>query len=177
MIKNISYEHKIWKEEAYIIEVNIDKKLWESRLVKNFEEDLSDILKSISINIEGAHSSNDFLISIMFSGDKEIMELNNKFRQINKPTNVLSFPSAKNSLPNSDTIFLGDIIFSIETIKSEAKSNKKTIIDHLTHLFIHGVLHLLGYDHETRGKALIMENLEICILSSLGIKNPYKSMN
>ena len=74
----------------------------------------------------------------------------------------------------NDTIFLGDIIFSIETILKEAKQDNKSIENHLTHLFIHAVLHLLGYDHGTEKQAEKMENLEILILSNLQIDNPYK---
>ena len=84
---------------------------------------------------------------------------------------MLSFPS--NNKYN-DTLFLGDIIFSIETILKEAKRDNKSVENHLIHLFIHAVLHLLGYDHITEEKAEKMENLEIQILSNLQIDNPYK---
>ena len=69
--------------------------------------------------------------------------------------------------------FLGDVIFSSETIANEANQENKSIENHLIHLFIHSVLHLLGYDHETNDKALIMESLEIKILNNLNIDNPY----
>ena len=69
--------------------------------------------------------------------------------------------------------FLGDVIFSSETIANEANQENKSIENHLIHLLIHSVLHLLGYDHETNDKALIMENLEIKILKNLNIDNPY----
>ena len=108
---------------------------------------------------------------------KKIMGLNNQFRKINKPTNVLSFPSSTNTSTNFKNVFLGDIIFSIETIISEAKENNKSTVDHLIHLFIHGVLHLLGYDHETEDEARMMEDLEICILNKLSIANPYEIKN
>ncbi len=98
------------------------------------------------------------------------MELNNCFLNKNSATNVLSFPSKH--LAN-DILFLGDIIFSIETILKEAKIDNKSAGNHLIHLFIHAVLHLLGYDHETEEKAKKMENLEIKILGSLKIDNPY----
>ena len=105
------------------------------------------------------------------------MQLNKQFRNINKPTNVLSFPSLNNSTSNFKEVFLGDIIFSIETILSEAKINNISIIDHLIHLFIHGLLHLLGYDHKTEDEARDMENLEITILEQLSIPNPYEIKN
>ena len=74
-------------------------------------------------------------------------------------------------------VFLGDIIFSIETILSEAKINNISLIDHLIHLFIHGLLHLLGYDHKIEDEARDMENLEITILEQLSIPNPYVIKN
>ena len=84
-------------------------------------------------------------VSVSFAGDKKIIELNKRFRKINLPTNVLSFPSF---IQKNDEIFLGDIIFSAETIFREAKRDKKSFNSHLIHLFIHGVLHLIGYDHQ-----------------------------
>ena len=71
---------------------------------------------------------------------------------------------------------MGDIIFSSETIFKEANKDNKNIEDHLVHLFIHGVLHLLGYDHETIEDAKIMESLEINILTNLNINNPYQEI-
>ena len=70
-------------------------------------------------------------------------------------------------------IFLGDIVISSDTLIKESNSEKKPPMDHLTHLFIHGVLHLLGYDHENSYEAKIMEALEVKILKNLNISNPY----
>ena len=98
------------------------------------------------------------------------MELNNYFKEKKSATNVLSFSS---NYKSKDTLFLGDIIFSIETILKEAKRDNKSVENHLIHLFIHSVLHLLGYDHETEEQAKKMEDLEIKILSNLQIDNPY----
>ena len=110
-------------------------------------------------------------VSLSFAGDKKIIELNKRFRKINLPTNVLSFPSF---IQKNNKIFLGDIIFSAETILKEAKRDKKSFKNHLIHLFIHGVLHLIGYDHQTENNAKVMENLEIKILETLKINNPYE---
>ena len=99
------------------------------------------------------------------------MELNSCFRKIKAATNVLSFPS---NYKFNNILFLGDIIFSIETILREAKRDNKSVENHLIHLFIHGVLHLLGYDHGTEKQAEKMENLETLILTNLHIDNPYK---
>ena len=99
-----------------------------------------------------------------------MIELNNYYRKINASTNVLSFPNSSNS---KNEFFLGDIILSLETINKEATRDNKNINNHLIHLFIHGVLHLLGYDHETEEEAKKMENIEIKILRKLQVDNPY----
>ena len=133
---------------------------------------LLNILNEFSKRVDNFNPEKKFDIH-MFSTDKKVMQLNKHFRNINKPTNVLSFPSLTNSTTKFKEVFLGDIIFSIETILSEAKINNISIIDHLIHLFIHGFLHLLGYDHKTEDEASDMENLEITILEQL-YTNPYE---
>ena len=177
MNQKLDHDHKVWKYDLYRIEANIDINLWEMQLIDSFETKLSNILKVVSDYTSNISQEKIVLISIMFSDDKKIKKLNNQFRKMNKPTNVLSFPPYGNILINDDEIFLGDIIFSIETIKTEAKKNNKTVIDHLIHLFIHGVLHLLGYHHDKEEEAKIMENLEICMLKKLGIASPYEIIN
>lgn len=119
-------------------------------------------------------------ISINLCNDAEIQELNSSFRGKNKPTNVLSFPAFeikdrnwKAALKNCKSPYLGDIAVAYETLVQEAIQQNKTFKDHYTHLLIHSVLHLLGYDHEISTDAEIMEALEIEILNQLGIKNPY----
>ena len=164
-------DYRIWKNKNFIIESTITVKLWDEILINDFHEKLNKILDEIYERIDLFSNNSKTLISISFSGDKKIMELNSYFRKIKSATNVLSFPS-NNKVNN--TLFLGDIIFSIETIIREAKRDNKSLQNHLTHLFIHAVLHLLGYDHETKKQAEKMENLEILILSNLQIDNPYK---
>jgi len=169
--------HKVWKNNTFIIELNIDGPLWTKDLVNNFEKQLFKILNEFSKRVDNFNPEKRNLVSLLFSTDKKIMHLNKQFRNINKPTNVLSFPSLNNSTSKFKEVFLGDIIFSIETILSEAKINNISILDHLIHLFIHGLLHLLGYDHKTEDEARGMENLEITILEQLSIPNPYEIKN
>ena len=107
-------------------------------------------------------------LSLALVSDARICELNRDYRGKDKPTNVLSFPSA------GPGAMLGDIVLARETIQSEAISAGKLFQDHLTHLIIHGFLHLQGYDHETEAEAEIMEGLEIQALDALDIDNPYK---
>ena len=163
--------HKNWKYGYCSVEAIIDRSLWEDSLIENFGKKLNPTLNEIFKETKFMASKNYYILSIFFSGEKKIIELNKTYRNINKPTNVLSFPNLTKNSKNEK--FLGDVIFSSETIANEANQENKSIENHLMHLFIHSVLHLLGYDHETNDKALIMENLEIKILNNLNIDNPY----
>ena len=115
--------------------------------------------------------------SILLTNDAEIKEINLKYRNLNKPTNVLSFKTMidkKNYFKNTEQeIHLGEIIISMERIFSESKLNNVLFKDHFIHIFLHAILHILGYDHETDSERKKMENIEISILDNLGIKNPY----
>ena len=110
-------------------------------------------------------------VSIKFLGKEEMQSLNKKFRGKDHPTNVLAFP-IDNSL-DLDTDSLGDIAICHEVVLKEAKEQNKEVSDHMAHIFIHGVLHLLGHDHHHEAQAEIMENLERRILSKIGVADPY----
>ena len=105
-------------------------------------------------------------VSIILTNDDEIHALNREYRHIDRPTNVLSFELG-------DDILLGDIYISFDTVQREAAAANISIAEHAAHMVVHGVLHLQGYDHIKNRDAKKMENLEIKILNSLGIKNPY----
>ncbi|MBQ7055359.1 MAG: apolipoprotein N-acyltransferase [Alphaproteobacteria bacterium] len=106
-------------------------------------------------------------VSVILTNDKEIQKINNKYRNINKPTNVLSFELG-------DDVLLGDIYISIDTVKKEAQIENIPVENHIAHMMVHGVLHLLGYDHINDDDAAEMEDKEIKILKKMGIKNPYQ---
>ena len=116
-------------------------------------------------------------ISITFTGDEAIKKINKEFRNCDKSTNVLSFPTYEKEfltiLKYEDYLPIGDIILSFETIERESKEQNKAFENHLTHLIIHSLLHLFGFDHIQDEDANIMENLEINILKQLNIDNPY----
>lgn len=112
-------------------------------------------------------------LSIVLTNDDEIKKLNTNWRKKNKATNVLSFPAFELAIGDKPGPMLGDIVLAIETIEREARDSGISFLDHLTHLIIHGLLHLLGYDHENDTDAEQMEALEIEILAHLGIKDPY----
>lgn len=116
----------------------------------------------------------DAELSFVLAGDSTLQSLNKQWREKDKPTNVLSFPGEDISVGESASLMLGDIVISLETTKREAALENKVFEDHLSHLVVHGFLHLFGYDHETEDEANQMESLEIKILDELGIANPYE---
>jgi probable rRNA maturation factor len=105
-------------------------------------------------------------LTILLTGDKQLQALNLSFRGKDGPTNVLSFPSRADG-------YLGDIAIAYGTAAKEAKAANKLFVDHATHLAVHGVLHLLAFDHASARQAKIMEALEVKILGALGIADPY----
>jgi probable rRNA maturation factor len=107
-------------------------------------------------------------LTILLADNDQLQALNKDFRGKNKPTNVLSFPAADN-----EEGYLGDVALAAGVVAREARDAKKRFGDHATHLVVHGVLHLLGYDHEKPKDAKIMEPLEVAILKKLGISDPY----
>lgn len=109
-------------------------------------------------------------------GPVESRRLNSRYRGKDKPTNVLSFPVA--SLPGTpvgEARPLGDLVICPQVLRSEAREQKKTLRAHWAHLVVHGVLHLIGYDHEREAAASRMEQREISVLRRLGFANPYRS--
>ena len=109
-------------------------------------------------------------ITVLLSSDARLKTLNHDFRGKNKPTNVLSFPA------KDEDGYRGDIAIAYGVAAKEAKASGKPLIDHASHLVVHGVLHLAGYDHERPRDAKIMEPLEVKILKKLGIADPYQVM-
>ena len=109
-------------------------------------------------------------VTIRLTTDEGVRLLNERFRGKPKATNVLSFPS-----PSQCDGYLGDIAVAFDVTRNEAKSAGKALADHAAHLAVHGVLHLVGYDHELPRDARIMEELEVVILKEFGIGDPYTS--
>lgn len=120
-----------------------------------------------------ASKSPQRLVVIMLSNDENIQALNKTYRGKDKPTNVLSFPSNDWQEAGDTENHLGDAILALETVVSEAEVGEKPLTEHVSHLVIHGVLHLLGYDHETDADAKIMETLETTLMHQLAYENPY----
>lgn len=112
-------------------------------------------------------------LSIVLSDDASIREINAQWRNKDKPTNVLSFPAFEIEAGDKPGPMLGDIIIARETVEREAAEEQKTFNQHLHHMIVHGLLHLLGYDHEDEEDAEEMETLEREILHALAIPDPY----
>ncbi len=137
--------------------LNYNNKRW-----RKYEIDFQKIANAV---VGSMHKESE--VSIILTDDKEIHALNLKYRNIDKPTNVLSFEL-------EDDILLGDIYISLDTVIKEAKEANISVAEHTAHMVVHGILHLLGYDHLNDKEAKVMENKEIKILQKLGIKNPYE---
>jgi probable rRNA maturation factor len=115
-------------------------------------------------------------LAVMLTDDSGIRTLNSNWRGIDKPTNVLSFPALQptgTGSPDDAPRMLGDIAIAFETTRREADDEQKPFDHHLSHLAVHGFLHLIGYDHEKDDDAVAMETLEQEILAQLGIPDPY----
>ena len=118
----------------------------------------------------------DSLTAILLSDDAALRALNRQFRGLDKPTNVLSFPAAADAGPADRPLSWGDVAIALETTAREAGEQGKSLADHLSHLVVHGLLHLFGYDHEAADEAEAMEAMEREILEGLGIGDPYAAV-
>ena len=111
-------------------------------------------------------------VVVLLTDDETVRDLNNRFRGKDRPTNVLSFPAAEMPGVGGEAP-LGDIVLAYGVCAAEATEQSKTLRNHLTHLVVHGVLHLLGRDHEDDADAEAMEGEERTVLASLGVSDPY----
>lgn len=137
------------------------------------------VLQEVTESIDYLDVAKDFTVNLCLSDDTNVHQLNLEFRGFDKPTNVLSFANIDsedfdNMLEFEDIIEMGDIIIAFETMKKEAVEQEVSFKDHFCHLWAHGLLHILGYDHIEEDERLEMEQIEISVLNKLGIKNPYQ---
>lgn len=160
-----------------LIDIRIEAAAWRGAL-----EDAADVcrgaaLAAMAVAPPAAHGA---ALSVLLTDDATMQALNRTFRGLNEATNVLSFASgdvdaaADDRLePAPDAVLLGDIAIGFGVSAREADEAEKPLADHLRHLIVHGVLHLLGYDHEDDADAEKMERLETEILTGLGVPDPY----
>lgn len=160
------------KSPNYIIDVSIDDKLW-NKSIHNVEAMTQNIITKV-IDYEGLPAKS-LEVSILLTNDDQIQKLNKNYRHKDKATNVLSFPQTEAENIGAPLLMLGDIVVAHNTINREAEEQKKTFIDHYTHMLVHGCLHLLNYDHVNEEDARTMESTEKKILKGLNIKNPYSN--
>lgn len=146
------------------LDIAIQDKAWDAV----FGDPKDMCIRAISAAIDTLGTPDLGELSIAFVDDAAIKTLNNDFRGKNTPTNVLSFPSV------GPAPMLGDIVIARETVLNEAEAKSVSPAHHITHLLVHGFLHLQGHDHETDTEAAAMEALEIAALKRLGIDNPYQ---
>jgi len=194
MASDLRLHHKIISLEQSDITVMLESPKWEVNIPKIHDTILQLLQETLHV-LEQEKQRIPFFggITYLFTDDAQIQELNNQFRHKNKPTNVLSFPT--HSLEELDDmmsrptitsvsgtsqdlsrppLMLGDVALAFETIMRESTEQNKPFRDHLSHLMLHGTLHLLGYDHEEEDERALMESLEITILKNLHIDNPYE---
>ena len=129
---------------------------------------------------EGKPAGMPLLLGLILTDDAEQRRLNRTYRGRDAATNVLSFaligPAADPAAPAGAPVLLGDVVLAFATIEREATQQQKKLADHLRHLVVHGVLHLLGFDHENAADAAVMEALEVEILERLGVPDPYRAI-
>lgn len=152
------------------VDIMISSSQWEDVL-----EDPRRICKhAVDAALAVAHDPGEGEVSLLLCDDAEISALNARFRNIDQPTNVLAFPASENAFPIAQALRpIGDIALAAETVIREAREQGKTFSDHVSHLVIHGFLHLLGMDHTSDSEAEEMEALEILALGRIGIGDPY----
>ena len=114
-------------------------------------------------------------ISVLLTSDRKMQEINAKWRGIDKPTTILSFPAPAGEKSEDGATYLGDLVIAYGVVRAEAERQMKTFATHFCHLVVHGILHLLGHEHDSDDDARVMEALEVKALRALGIANPYES--
>lgn len=144
-----------------MIEVEIEDESWTVAL-----PDAAAVVERAAAAALGAIEGD---LVVLLTDDAAVHDLNARFRDRDQPTNVLSFPAAESAAPH-----LGDLVLAFGVCAAEAEVQGKTLADHLTHLTVHGVLHLLGRDHVDEAEAETMEAEERTLLASLGVADPYR---
>ena len=144
-----------------MIEVEIEDEAWTGAL----PDAVAVVERAASAALGGIEGD----IVVLLTDDAAVQDLNARFRERDQPTNVLSFPAAESAAPH-----LGDLVLAWGVCAAEAGAQGKSLADHLTHLTVHGVLHLLGRDHVDEAEAEAMEAEERTLLASLGVADPYR---
>ena len=148
---------------SFCIDIRMADRRW--RRVRGLS---AQVQRAAELALKRAKAPRGSELTILLADDARLRLLNRRFRGKNKATNVLSFPAV-----GASGRYLGDIALAYEIAAKEARAGAARLIDHVTHLTVHGVLHLSGFDHETKRDAALMEPLETRILGELGVADPY----
>jgi len=144
-----------------VIEVEVEDEAWTAAL----PDAVALVERAATAALAGVEGD----VVVLLTDDAAVRDINARFRDRDQPTNVLSFPAAESAAPH-----LGDLMLAFGVCAREAAAQGKTLADHLTHLTVHGVLHLLGRDHVDAAEAEAMEGEERTLLASLGVADPYR---
>jgi probable rRNA maturation factor len=155
--------------DTLTIEVSIHSERWQTPCSN--AEVLAE--KAVRAALAAADVRGPAIMGVILTDDAEQRRLNRDYRGKDASTNVLSFPIG-DGVPGGGPVMLGDVVLAFETAAREANEQQKPLADHLRHLVVHGVLHLLGFDHETDAEAAVMETREREILAGLGVPDPYR---
>ncbi len=166
------------------LNISMEDSHWKTTL-PDVEKISHTVLETTFAYVEKHHNLNflpdqkNILVSLCLSNDQTVQRLNKEFRNIDRPTNVLSFaalddPDFAKDCKLFDEIELGDIIIALETTQKEAVEKNISFADHYCHLLTHGLLHILGFDHRQDDEAEYMESFETNILQALSIADPYR---
>ena len=167
----------ISSSKEFLIDISIKSSQWTS-VDFNVHKHCKNIMEAVVSNVLGkGYETKSIEVSLLLADDENLHNLNKEFRNKDNPTNVLSFPfykiqknNIKKVLNLDSYLFLGDIAISFERVMNESLEQEKTFIEYFSHILIHGLLHLFGYDHISDEEAKIMEKLEIKIMNSAGYK-------
>jgi probable rRNA maturation factor len=158
--------------QAFSIEVSVDCDAWLAACPN--AEALAATAARVALAAIRSEASAPAILGVILTDDAEQRRLNRAYRGIDAPTNVLSFALGDSTAPAGAPVLLGDVVLALTTIAREAREQQKKLADHLAHLVVHGVLHLLGFDHQGEAEAAVMEAREVEILKSLEIPDPYR---
>ena len=165
-----AYSSKDWRTDGGShLEMMIDRASWPAADVDLADERLRLATDTVCEMFDWPR----LMVSGLLCDNHRIASLNAQFRGKDSPTNVLSFPSGETEPDDSGCLPAGDIAIAFETVRDEAARDAKQLQDHLTHLWVHGLLHLMGHDHLEDEEAEAMEAGEIAVLARLGIADPY----
>ena len=159
--------------EAPLVEVTVSCVAW----LAACPEAAALVSRAVEATLAEAGVAGRVIVDVTLADDREQRRLNLAYRRNDRPTNVLAFSQGATEIADTTLpVLLGDVVLAFETVRGEAAEQQKPFADHLCHLVVHGVLHLLGSDHESPSEAAAMEAQEITILAGLGVPDPYRGI-